>query len=422
MLPTAITLHNYRSFAGPQELEIRPVTLLFGENNAGKSALLRALTLLSDSAAADGLDALDFDNRLGSLELDFDSLRWKGRAETDEHTVGVDLHWRGDSALRRASFAFWEEPKWRRLLVQRLALTGAADGVTEFEWSSRRQDRRSSALPYRRTAANGAFDEVSLEFSGLVPRRSEPEDEMIESLAERLDFLASQVVWLRSLRPAPERTIRWSGSVRWELDPRGTDASILLADDARLLAEVSSWYREHLELDLRIQEIGKREIRIVLRKMTEATFDVDLIDTGEGLSQVLPVLTALAMADASGSQAGPSIVTVEEPEAHLHPTLQRALAQRVCQVAARSSARVLLETHSKQFLLAVQHAVLEGKISEDDVILYWVRQLPDGRSVADPITLNALARLRGAWPAGAFEDELELEAELQDLRDAKEGA
>jgi predicted ATPase len=421
VLPTALTLHNYRSFAGPQRLEIRPVTLLYGENNAGKSALLRSFTLLADSAASDGLDALNFDARLQNLELDFDSLRWKGRAETDEHTVGIDLHWDGDPVLERARFAFWEEAEWRRLLVQQLTLIEPGGAAVNFEWQARREDRRKAVLPYRRSSVDNLSDEVALEFRGLVPRSSDEEGGgLVTELAQRLLLLSSQVVWLRSLRPAPERRVRWSGSVRWELEPRGTDAPILLADEPKLLDVVSSWYREHLQLELKVQASRKREVRVVLRKLHEATFDIDVIDTGEGLGQVLPVLTALAMADLREKHDGPSIVAIEEPEAHLHPTLQRDLAQRVCEVAARSGARVVLETHSKQFLLAVQRAVLEGAISESDVIVYWVRQLADGRSVAEPVTLTALARLRGAWPADAFEAELDLEAQLQDLRDAKE--
>ena len=49
-LPRTLTLANYRAFSRPTELELRPLTLLYGWNSAGKSALLRLLPLLAHSA------------------------------------------------------------------------------------------------------------------------------------------------------------------------------------------------------------------------------------------------------------------------------------------------------------------------------------------------------------------------------------
>ena len=38
----SFTLKNYRSFVDRTTIELRPLTLLFGYNNSGKSALLSA--------------------------------------------------------------------------------------------------------------------------------------------------------------------------------------------------------------------------------------------------------------------------------------------------------------------------------------------------------------------------------------------
>ena len=46
----AFEVRNYRAFVEPARVELRPLTLLFGYNNAGKSALARVLPLLRDSA------------------------------------------------------------------------------------------------------------------------------------------------------------------------------------------------------------------------------------------------------------------------------------------------------------------------------------------------------------------------------------
>ena len=47
---THIEFENYRIFKKRQVLDIKPITLLFGKNNAGKSAVLK-LPLLSISIA-----------------------------------------------------------------------------------------------------------------------------------------------------------------------------------------------------------------------------------------------------------------------------------------------------------------------------------------------------------------------------------
>ena len=40
---TAITIENFKGISEPVRLELRPITLLFGQNSAGKSSLLHAL-------------------------------------------------------------------------------------------------------------------------------------------------------------------------------------------------------------------------------------------------------------------------------------------------------------------------------------------------------------------------------------------
>src|SRR6266581_2678342 len=45
---TAITIENFKGIADPVTIPIRPITLLFGKNSAGKSTLLQALHYLRE--------------------------------------------------------------------------------------------------------------------------------------------------------------------------------------------------------------------------------------------------------------------------------------------------------------------------------------------------------------------------------------
>ena len=51
---TALTLANFKAFKDEQQIPIRPITLLYGQNSAGKSSIIDAL-LLMHHFATDGI-------------------------------------------------------------------------------------------------------------------------------------------------------------------------------------------------------------------------------------------------------------------------------------------------------------------------------------------------------------------------------
>ena len=97
---------------------------------------------------------------------------------------------------------------------------------------------------------------------------------------------------------------------------------------------------------------------------TSETDMVSIADVGVGVSQVLPVLVALIVAEPG------QLVYLEQPEMHLHPRAQVALA-RVLADAAKRGVRVVAETHSSLLLLAVQTLIAEEDLSPELVKLHW---------------------------------------------------
>jgi len=156
----------------------------------------------------------------------------------------------------------------------------------------------------------------------------------------------------------------------------------------------------------------------MLRTKRRAQLDVDLCDAGGGITQLLPVLTGLALA-VRWKLGGPPILAVEEPESHLHPRLQRALTARLCSVAASDQAvRLVLETHSEQVLLGVKLEIARGRIDPEDVLVYWVHQLESGESIAEPVRFDREAQPIGSWPPGFFDDHVEVAREILEARQA----
>lgn len=97
---------------------------------------------------------------------------------------------------------------------------------------------------------------------------------------------------------------------------------------------------------------------------------VAFADVGVGLSQVLPILDALALPNLQGG-AGKTIL-IEQPELHLHPKMQAELAELFVEAVSSRRVQIIAETHSEAFLLRVQKCLREKKISPFDVQILYV--------------------------------------------------
>ena len=117
---------------------------------------------------------------------------------------------------------------------------------------------------------------------------------------------------------------------------------------------------------------------------------VNIADVGFGVSQILPVLVAIIVAEPG------QLVYIEQPELHLHPRAQVALAQ-VLADAAKRGVRVVAETHSSLLLLGIQTLVAEGYLSPELVKLHWFTRREDGVTEVSSAELDE-AGAYGDWP------------------------
>jgi hypothetical protein len=141
---------------------------------------------------------------------------------------------------------------------------------------------------------------------------------------------------------------------------------------------------------------------------------VSLSDVGTGVSQVLPVLVALLVAEPG------QLVHVEQPEVHLHPEAEAGLADSFM-AAARRGVRVIVETHSDLLLRGIQTLVTKGEIPSESVALYWFsRSLKDG---ATKLTAGHLDQYGayGDWPSNLDEIALNVESGYLDAASARHG-
>jgi predicted ATPase len=142
----------------------------------------------------------------------------------------------------------------------------------------------------------------------------------------------------------------------------------------------------------------------VLVKTSHSTTEVTLPDVGFGVSQVLPVIVECFYAQPN------TTVLLEQPEIHLHPSVQSALADLFIETVqskengTERAVQLIVESHSEHLLRRLQRRVAEGVIRPEEVALYFCKRGQNG-SVIEPLEINLFGDIKN-WPDDFFGDEM----------------
>lgn len=211
------------------------------------------------------------------------------------------------------------------------------------------------------------------------------------------------LIHLPGLRPNPERTYRYT-SVDYESYPGTFEnyaASViyqwLSSDDMRFgdLVMNLGLTRLGLTSGVGVRQIDDSQLELQVNRLIKGTTNrtndmISIADVGFGVSQVLPVLVALLVAEPG------QLVYIEQPELHLHPRAQVALAQ-VLADAANRGVKVVAETHSTLLIQGIQTLIAEQKIDHKDVIFHWFKRGEDGVTQITSQEPDAFGAY-GDWP------------------------
>lgn len=140
---------------------------------------------------------------------------------------------------------------------------------------------------------------------------------------------------------------------------------------------------------------------------TEGQVELQPHDVGIGISQVVPVLVS-ALDDHQ------KLITIEQPELHLHPRLQSELGDLFIESAlGQTGHSILLETHSEHLILRLLRRIretTEGDIGDrsipltpQDIAVYYIQPTPDGARV-ELLEVDETGDFIFQWPNGFFEE------------------
>ena len=106
-----------------------------------------------------------------------------------------------------------------------------------------------------------------------------------------------------------------------------------------------------------------------------------------------------------------SIILMEQPEIHLHPSAQSALADvMIDAINARENGKarniqLIIETHSEHFLRRLQRRIAENKVAQSQVAAYFA-DITKAPAALDPLQIDMYGHIRN-WPENFFGDEME---------------
>ncbi len=146
----------------------------------------------------------------------------------------------------------------------------------------------------------------------------------------------------------------------------------------------------------------------VLLNETASDLEVHPSDIGVGISQLLPVIVAV-LYQRSG------LISVEQPELHIHPRLQVALGDLFASQVNNEDIDTiyLLETHSEHLILRLLRRIRETsakelpadapKLTPDDVAVLYIESSADGMKINN-LKITGDGDFEEDWPKGFFDE------------------
>ncbi len=206
--------------------------------------------------------------------------------------------------------------------------------------------------------------------------------DFLGDLQRQLEEQFFRTFYLGPLREPPRRLYVWSGSEPTDVGRQGertVDALLAKVSSGTYIRRgkgkkpmglqemVASWLKKlKLIHDFSVNPLSKNsnfyEVRV--QKSPEAA-KVLLTDVGFGVSQILPILVLCYYVEKG------STILLEQPEIHLHPSVQMGLADVFIDVIKNRKVQIILESHSEHLLNRLQRRIADQTLQNDDVALYF---------------------------------------------------
>lgn len=422
---TKISVRGYKSIKDESTIDIYPLTILAGANSSGKSSIIQPLLLMKQTLEA------TYDP--GALRLDGPNVKFTSVDQlltkliepelSNGFTVEIEID---KEFSTRNTFE-----KDRKKAIDIVAMRYRAGDytslisptMTEAELNLMMKDDKKNPLGLPWVSEDEDSHWVVIRDRCHLQVNLEIESNGTKSFVSRVDNTnvvlnyVRKIIHVPGLRGNPARTYKVTAignefSGTFENYVASIIANWQDEENPKLQDLSNSLKTLGLAENVEVKKVDDTQVEVRVGHQRKNTTEmVSIADVGFGVSQTLPVLVALIVADPT------QLVYIEQPEIHLHPRAQAALADIVVEAVNRG-VRVTLETHSDLFLRRIQSLVAEDKLAHDQVKLHWFSKDENGFTQVSTANLDDDGSF-GDWPEDFGDVDLQEESRYLDAADKK---
>ena len=396
-------MKNFKAFK-EVEIELKPITILVGPNNSGKSSLIQSIILIQQTLMGSGNNVINTSGqKFGSFSelvnqksdkkeivfrLDFSDKTCIefGVVEEDNYLFIKDFLCKTDTfryslndlSIKDYDKEYIKNPKKCNITFDENILKHKK--ILEFD-AEPIFYRDSFFLKINSVGDSNKF--INKHITKLVSESTLNKDVAVENIIRSLSFYNdvvkssndfyqkiknnfNNIKYIGPIRHAANRSYEMGSYT--DVGPMGEHAVQILANDAQLKDDVGKNFRDMDIADtFEISSSnGEKNFGFIV-KTKIADKGVNFADVGCGTSQILPIIVQSLMPHEE------SLIIIEQPEVHLHPKVQADLADFFIKAASKNK-KFLLETHSDYFIERIRYNIMTGDIHTEDVAIYYIEQ------------------------------------------------
>ena len=410
-------IENIRSFHGAHEIPLKRITLLVGENSSGKTTILGTINAINEAGTVPYM--INFNKepyKFGRFE-EIVTKRGGRAGQEKSFSIGIeyDNGHRGDR--KNIILARYINIDGKSIFNNAFILSSKY--AVKFKKEGIEKGRTNFVVCYY--VINGGIIE-KINFSNIEDKidklNIKKEFKLIydetKNLIQRsglryerdylpiFDLIYPRSTVFKSLNLAPIRSKPASTyeSHLEKYSPEGDHIPYLIERACR--SDIDSKLINSLKEFGKISRLFSNIVAVERGKLPGSLFEIqikvngtrrNLVYVGYGISQALPIIV-----DSLNAERGTTIL-MQQPEVHLHPRAQAALASALVQIAKSDDKRFIIETHSDYIIDRIRQEVAKGDIITNNDVNIIYTEMEGNCSKIYEITLNDHGDLQNVPPS-----------------------